>query len=195
MRKWLYAVGLAGLVAIAVIAAVLVVGAGGTPSGAAATSPTASVTPTPMPGEAFPTEVEATLVGSVTTADGQTVHLPETTISCPLVGVANGPVYDCRGAWDTGPEATSLATIAIGYGQLSGLPAHTWTTVALGYGESFSSVPYVTLGPELGYGDYGHIEDPSNPDSSRGVYRTYFYYKTITSGGGTLGTEWHAILN
>jgi hypothetical protein len=57
---------------------------------------------------------------------------------------------------------------------------------------TFSSAPNVALGEEYTNGDYGHIENSSSPDTARGVYTSYFWYRGQTNIAGRLGTEFIA---
>lgn len=187
MNKLLTSAGLAGLVALAAAAAVLIMGSGGS-----------LAVPAEVPGGVGPIHV--------ITGDGRMFTFPEVAVTCTLAGFkenSDEPVYACpvpydinalvAGASTGSTDADAPDTIVTGYGYASGLPSGEWRTMQVYYGYTFGTRPNVALGPTLGYGETGHIENTTSPNTTRGVFTTYFYYRAKVNGSGYIGTEWVAI--
>jgi hypothetical protein len=187
MKKLLTAAGLAGLLAMVAVAAVLMTGSGGS-----------LAVPAEVPGGVGPIHV--------ITRDGRMFTFPEVAVTCRLAGFkedSDEPVYACPVPYDinalvsdenTGRTDGSAAdTIVTAYGYASGLPSGQWRTMQVYYGYTFGTPPNVALGPTLDYGETGHIENITSSQTTRGVFRSYFYYRAKVNSSGYIGTEWIAI--
>jgi hypothetical protein len=96
------------------------------------------------------------------------------------------------GSGDAAQDAVPLATYEESdYAYATGSPLQ-WYYLYVDFSHTFSSVPNVVLGEEHTNGDYGHIQNSSSPDTARGVFTGYFYYRAYTNIAGRAGTEYLA---
>jgi len=168
MKKLLTVAGLAGLLAMVAVAAVLMTGSGGS-----------LAVPAEVPGGVGPIHV--------ITRDGRMFTFPEVAVTCTLAGFkedSDEPVYACPVPYDinalvsdenTGrTDASAADTIVTGYGYASGLPSGQWRTmqgllrVHLRYATQCGSGAHAGL-----WGDGAHREYHLLPDNQGSVQELF----------------------
>ena len=82
--------------------------------------------------------------------------------------------------------------IVYGYKIFYGNPAKTWVYKQISFGYTFPGIPAVTLGENLAHEEWGHIEDPNNINSGRGVTTTYFWFRAYTNDAGNCANPLHS---